>query len=76
MHTGGAVADSLDVTPANVSKIAGIPRLARMAFRALLNIRRGSLLIVLPDGRRLRFSGSEPGENAEMIIRDFGLTRR
>jgi cyclopropane-fatty-acyl-phospholipid synthase len=76
MHTDGAVADSLDVTPANVSKIAGIPRLARMAFRALLNIRRGSLLIVLPDGRRLRFSGSEPGENAEMIIRDFGLTRR
>ena len=76
MHTDGAVADSLDVTPANVSKIAGIPRLARMAFRALLNIRRGSLVIVLPDGRRLRFSGSEPGENAEMIIRDFGLTRR
>lgn len=76
MHAGGAVADSLDVTPANVSRIAGIPRLARIAFQALLKIQRGSLLIVLPDGRRLRFRGSEPGEDAEMIIRDFRLTRR
>lgn len=76
MQNNAAVADSLDVTHANISRIAGVPRLARIAFHALLKIKRGSLLIVLPDGRRLRFRGSEPGEDAEMIIRDFGLTRR
>lgn len=76
MRNDGAGADSLDVTPANVSTITGIPMLARIAFRALLKIRRGNLLIVLPDGRRLRFHGSEPGEDAVMVIRDFGLTRR
>ena len=76
MQNNAAVTDSLDVTHANISRIAGVPRLARIAFHALLKIKRGSLLIVLPDGRRLRFRGIEPGEDAEMIIRDFGLTRR
>jgi cyclopropane-fatty-acyl-phospholipid synthase len=66
----------VDVTSANISSIAGIPRLARFAFRALLQIRRGSLLVVLPDGRRLNFRGREPGENAVMEIRDFALARR
>ncbi|MDR3498729.1 MAG: cyclopropane-fatty-acyl-phospholipid synthase [Parvibaculum sp.] len=71
-----AASDIVDVTPANISSIAGIPRLARLAFRALLQLRRGSLLVVLPDGRRLRFQGREPGESAIMEIRDYALARR
>jgi cyclopropane-fatty-acyl-phospholipid synthase len=73
-HAGGDAV--IDVTSTNISSITGIPRLARFAFRALLQIRRGSLLVVLPDGRRLNFRGREPGENAVMEIRDFALARR
>ncbi len=72
----GALADPVEVTSANIGLIDGLPRLARLAFRVLLNIKRGVLTIVLPDGRRLRFSGREPGEEAVMEIRDFGLARR
>ncbi|MDX5416122.1 MAG: class I SAM-dependent methyltransferase, partial [Alphaproteobacteria bacterium] len=64
------------VTPDNVSKIGGIPRLARLVFRTLARVRHGSMTVTLPDGRRLLFRGTEPGEHAEIIIRDFGLTRR
>jgi cyclopropane-fatty-acyl-phospholipid synthase len=68
--------ESVDVTPANIGSIAGIPPLARIAFGALAKIRHGSMTITLPDGRRLRFRGAEPGEDAELVIRDFRLTRR
>ncbi|MEQ8265889.1 MAG: cyclopropane-fatty-acyl-phospholipid synthase family protein [Parvibaculum sp.] len=76
MRSGDAVAESVDVTPANLGSIAGIPPLARLAFRALLKVRHGSILMILPDGRQLRFRGSEPGEHAVMVIRDYGLARR
>ncbi|MDP1628174.1 cyclopropane-fatty-acyl-phospholipid synthase family protein [Parvibaculum sp.] len=75
-RNGEAAAESVDVTPANLRTMPGIPPLARLAFRALLKIRHGSILMILPDGRKLRFQGSEPGEHAVMVIRDFGLTRR
>ena len=64
------------VTPDNVSKIGGIPRLARLVFRTLARVRHGSMTVTLPDGRRLLFRGTEPGEHAEIIIRDYRLTRR
>lgn len=75
-RTEDAALESVDVTPANLRAMPGIPPLARLAFRALLKIRHGSITMVLPDGRKLRFRGSEPGEHAVMVIRDFGLTRR
>lgn len=77
-ETGSAatVPQSVDVTPANIGSIAGIPPLARMVFGALAKIRHGSMTVTLPDGRRLVFRGAEPGENAELVIRDFRLTRR
>ena len=68
--------DVLAVTPDNVSSIGGIPSLARIVFRALAKIRHGSMTVTLPDGRRLLFRGTEPGEDAELVIRDFRLTRR
>lgn len=77
-ETGSAatVPQSVDVTPANIGSIAGIPPLARMVFGALAKIRHGSMTVTLPDGRRLVFRGAEPGEDAELVIRDFRLTRR
>jgi len=77
-ETGSAATapQSVDVTPANIGSIAGIPPLARIVFGALARIRHGSMTVTLPDGRRLIFRGTEPGENAELVIRDFRLTRR
>ncbi|MGB5948498.1 MAG: cyclopropane-fatty-acyl-phospholipid synthase family protein [Parvibaculum sp.] len=69
-------AETIDVTAANLNRITGLPRLLRLVFRALVHMRHGSLTILLPDGRRLRFSGREPGADAVMEIRDFGLARR
>ena len=66
----------VDVTAENLATLDGIPRLVRLAFRLLLRVRRGSLTVVLPDGRHLRFKGAEPGSDAVMVIRDFGLARR
>jgi len=66
----------VDVTVDNLATLGGIPHLVRLAFRLLLRVRRGSLTVILPDGRRLRFKGSEPGSDAIMVIRDFGLARR
>lgn len=68
--------EAFAVTPENVSSIGGIPSLARIVFRALARVRHGSMTVTLPDGRRLIFRGTEPGEHAELVIRDFGLTRR
>lgn len=68
--------EAFAVTPENVSSIGGIPSLARIVFRALARVRHGSMTVTLPDGRRLIFRGTEPGAHAELVIRDFGLTRR
>lgn len=76
MRKDATVAHLVDVTGANLRRIPGLPRLARLAFRVLLHIKRGVLTIVLPDGRRLRFAGGEPGEHAVMEIKDYGFARR
>ncbi|MEN6543157.1 cyclopropane-fatty-acyl-phospholipid synthase family protein [Parvibaculum sp.] len=76
VRTDIGTANVTDVTAANLRHIAGLPRLARIAFRMLLHLQRGSLTVVLPDGRRLRFAGRELGKDAVMEIRDFGLARR
>ena len=76
MRSDRIVDETIEVTQANLTRIAGLPRLARRAFRALLYLRSGCLTILLPDGRRLRFKGGEPGTEAVMEIRDFGLARR
>ena len=69
-------AEPIDVTPEILRRLPGIPMLVRFAFRILLKIKAGSLTAILPDGRRLRFKGGEPGADAIMEIRDFGLARR
>jgi cyclopropane-fatty-acyl-phospholipid synthase len=68
--------DPIDVTPEILRRLPGIPFLVRMAFGILLKLKAGSLTAILPDGRRLRFRGREPGAEAVMEIRDFGLARR
>lgn len=54
----------------------GLPRMARLAFGFAARLRRGTLDAVLPDGRRLRFGGLEPGPAATMIVKDYGFAWR
>jgi cyclopropane-fatty-acyl-phospholipid synthase len=63
-----------DETPAAV--FSGLPASARLAFAFAARLKRGSLEAVLPDGRRFKFGGKEPGPAASVIIRDFGFARR
>jgi cyclopropane-fatty-acyl-phospholipid synthase len=63
-----------DTTPA--SAFAGLPTSARLAFAFAAQLQRGTLEAVLPDGRRFKFGGKEPGPVATVIIRDFGFARR
>ncbi len=72
-----ALSDVIRVTPETVdSHLKGMPFAARQTFRFAARIKRGSLDVRLPDGRRLRFTGTEPGPNAELIVRDIGFARR
>jgi cyclopropane-fatty-acyl-phospholipid synthase len=61
-------------TPAAV--FAGLPLSTRLAFAFAARLRRGTLEVVLPDGRRFKFGGSEPGPAATLIIRDHAVARR
>jgi cyclopropane-fatty-acyl-phospholipid synthase len=63
-----------DATPA--SAFAGLPASARLAFAFAARLRRGTLEALLPDGRRFKFGGKEPGPAANVTIRDFGFARR
>jgi cyclopropane-fatty-acyl-phospholipid synthase len=50
----------------------GAPAAFRTAMKVLkTNWQAGHLDVVMPGGRRLSFSGSEPGPSAEMIVRDY-----
>ncbi len=68
--------EPIDVTRENLRRLPGLPLVVRFAFRILLKLKAGSLTAILPDGRRLRFRGGEPGGDAIIQIRDFGLARR
>jgi cyclopropane-fatty-acyl-phospholipid synthase len=56
--------------------LAGVPSSVRIAFAFAARLRRGTLEAVLPDGRRFKFGGEEPGPAATVVIRDFGFARR
>jgi cyclopropane-fatty-acyl-phospholipid synthase len=56
--------------------LAGLPLTARLTLLFAARLRRGTLEVSLPNGRRLRFGGIEPGPDAVMIIKDLGFGRR
>ena len=56
--------------------LGNVPRFARLAFRYASRIRRGTLETMLPDGRRFRFGGEEPGPTAVIVIKDLGFASR
>ncbi|HXG29043.1 MAG TPA: cyclopropane-fatty-acyl-phospholipid synthase family protein [Nevskiales bacterium] len=48
----------------------------RFLRRVLGRWRHGSLSVILPDGQRLEFAGSEPGPHAEFEIRRYAMLRK
>ena len=69
--------DVISVTPDNLhEKLAGLPRLARLALGFAARIKRGTLDITLPDGRILRMGGLEPGPAAAMTVYNYGFATR
>ncbi len=54
----------------------GLPRLVRRVLGLAAALEAGRLDVVLPDGRRLRARGSEPGPHAVLLVRDEAFARR
>ncbi len=80
MSTAILSAATLPATPVTVTTLQDatrdLPAFVRAAFGYATRLTCGSLIAQLPDGRRYRFEGKEPGPAAEIIIRDLGFGRR
>ncbi len=59
-----------------IERLDGIPRGVRFVLKLLLNIKEGSLTVVLPDSRALTFQGQAPGPDAEIRLANFAVIRR
>src|SRR4051812_19352567 len=65
------------VTPENAaSTLADLPRIVRMALGFGAHLTRGTLDVTLPNGRRYRLGGREPGPAAEMTVHNYEFASR
>jgi cyclopropane-fatty-acyl-phospholipid synthase len=71
------MSDLIVLTPENVDKaLPDLPRIVRLALGFGSRLRRGTLDVTLPDGRRVRLGGMEPGPAAEMTISSYAFASR
>lgn len=65
------------VTPENAAKtLADLPRIVRLALGFGAHLTRGTLDVTLPNGRRYRLGGREPGPAAEMTVHSYAFASR
>jgi len=78
MSPNYAAVDLIDVTPANRDELlAGAPLFFRLAANMASRLHYGALVFLLPDGRKLKFSGQLEQEAVGVIVvRDYGFARR
>ncbi len=70
-------AEFLNVTADRMGEVLrGLPFLLRKALAIAARLPVGTLDVTLPDGRRLRFNGVQPGPRAELVIHDTACLRR
>ncbi len=62
--------------PADLHKLDRLPTSLSLTALILSRLPRGRLDMTLPDGRTLRFTGKEPGPQAELIVHDPTFVRR
>ncbi len=71
------MSDLIVLTPDNVkTTLPDVPRLVRLAFHFAARLRYGTLDVTLPDGRKLRCGGLEPGPAAQMTIYNYDFAWR
>ncbi|KAA0073340.1 cyclopropane-fatty-acyl-phospholipid synthase family protein [Tardiphaga sp. P9-11] len=71
------MSDLIVLTPENVDNaLPDLPRIVRLALGFGSRLRRGTLDVTLPDGRRFRLGGIEPGPAAEMTITSYAFASR
>ncbi len=75
-ETAEAPSDVIDATPESISHLKDVPTLVKAVMRIALRIRWGEVTMVLPDGRSIRFKGTEPGKSGTLIIYDYAFARR
>lgn len=68
--------DPAALASAELIKSPSVPRLLRRCLRLLRGIEYGSLDVVLPDGRAIRFAGTQTGPHARFVIRSYAFLRR
>ncbi|SEN61973.1 cyclopropane-fatty-acyl-phospholipid synthase [Loktanella fryxellensis] len=54
----------------------GLPRYFATVFKMMGALKRGRLDVVLPDGRRFRAEGAQPGHVAEVVVHDADVFAR
>ena len=63
--------------PEHLSKqLRGLPGKAKFALRRLMGIKRGILIITLPEGRTVRIEGEAEGPHAHLVLRNWNLASR
>jgi len=66
----------VSIGPQDLGKLHGLPASLRLTAFMLTRLKKGSLDMTLPDGRTLRFVGSEPGPHGEIIVHNLKFARR
>ncbi len=67
----------MTVTPENFADVTrNLSPTARRALGLAAGLRRGSLTVTTPEGRRLHIDGPEPGVSAAMIVNDWSFAHR
>src|SRR5262245_26311984 len=64
-----------EVGSTDLHKLDRLPASLSLAVLLLTRLRKGRLDMTLPDGRTLRFTGPEPGPQAEVIVHDLTFAR-
>jgi cyclopropane-fatty-acyl-phospholipid synthase len=64
-----------EVGPNDLHKLDRLPASLRIAALIIARHKKGRLDMVLPDGRILRFTGQQPGPQAELIVHDLKFIR-
>src|ERR1700716_3557805 len=71
------MSDWISLSPENVdTALPDLPRLVRLAIGFGSRLRRGTLDVTLPDGRKVRLGGMEPGPSAAMTLYDYSFASR
>jgi cyclopropane-fatty-acyl-phospholipid synthase len=77
LFDGTSPSELITLTPENVdNELHDLPRVVRLAFSFGARLRRGTLDVTLPDGRRVRLGGAEPGPAAAMTLYGYGFASR